>query len=108
MQEPLRGCSDTLRTALTTTTGYRAMTTATTARGKSVSTNLVWERWCGLIAHCGERTVIDMRLLYGFVAGALWVMLMVYAIGKTGVEIPEYVQWLSTVIIVAGAMAGGD
>lgn len=65
MQETLRGCSDTLRTALTTTTGYQAMTTATTARGKSVSTNLVWGKWCGSTAHCGERTVIDMRLIDG-------------------------------------------
>jgi hypothetical protein len=49
-----------------------------------------------------------MRLLYGFIAGALWVMLMIYAIARVGVEIPENVQWLSTAIIVAGAMAGGD
>lgn len=49
-----------------------------------------------------------MRLLYGFIAGALWVMLMAYATVRVGVEIPGNVQWLSTAIIVAGAMAGGD
>ena len=55
-----------------------------------------------------ERTVIDMRFLHGFIAGTLWVMLMAYARASAGTEIPEYVQWLSTAIIVAGAMAGGD
>lgn len=49
-----------------------------------------------------------MRLLYGVVAWTLWAMLMGYARERHGVEIPEYVQWLSTAIIVAGAMAGGD
>ena len=49
-----------------------------------------------------------MRILEGIIAGTLWVMLMTYAIERVGVEIPEYVQWLSTAIIVAGAMAGGD
>ncbi len=52
--------------------------------------------------------MIDMRFLYGIIAGTLWVMLMAYARASVGTEIPEYVQWLSTAIIVAGAMAGGD
>jgi hypothetical protein len=49
-----------------------------------------------------------MRLLHGIIAGTLWVMLMAYATVRVGVEIPANVQWLSTAIIVAGAMAGGD
>ena len=49
-----------------------------------------------------------MRILEGIIAGTLWVMLMTYATARFGVEIPENVQWLSTAIIVAGAMAGGD
>ena len=60
------------------------------------------------VAMQSGRTVIDMRLLHGIIAGTLWVMLMIYAIARVGVEIPENVQWLSTAIIVAGAMAGGD
>lgn len=52
--------------------------------------------------------VIDMRLLHGIIAGTLWMMLMAYAIERGGIEIPENVQWLSTAIVVAGAMAGGD
>lgn len=49
-----------------------------------------------------------MRFLYGIIAGTLWVMLMAYARARAGVEIPDYVQWMSTAIIIAGAMAGGD
>ena len=78
---------------------------------KSISAMLRYAHRCmamTFVVERNERVVIDMRILYGFIAGSLWVMLIAYAVGKAGVEIPEYVQWLSTAIIVAGAMAGGD
>ena len=49
-----------------------------------------------------------MRFLYGFIALLLWTVVMAYVTVETKTEIPVYVQWLSTAIIVAGAMAGGD
>lgn len=49
-----------------------------------------------------------MRLLYGVLALFFWCSLMAFAVAKYEAEIPAYVQWLTTAIIVAGAMAGGD
>lgn len=49
-----------------------------------------------------------MRFLYGTVALFLWCFLMAFVSAKISIKIPEYVQWLSTAIVVAGAMAGGD
>ena len=49
-----------------------------------------------------------MRFLYGIGAYIFWVTLMAYVTAKYKAEIPVYVEWLSTAIIVAGAMAGGD
>jgi len=49
-----------------------------------------------------------MRFLYGAVALFLWCFLMAFVSAKIEIKIPEYVQWLSTAIVVAGAMAGGD
>lgn len=49
-----------------------------------------------------------MRMLYGMLAGVLWVFLMATAVAKYGAEIPDNIQWLTTAIVVAGAMAGGD
>ena len=47
-----------------------------------------------------------MRFLYGLIAYLIWGTLYRYSKGVA--EIPEWVQWLSLAIIVAGAMAGGD
>lgn len=49
-----------------------------------------------------------MRMLYGMLAGVLWVLLMATATAKYGATIPDNIQWLTTAIVVAGAMAGGD
>lgn len=49
-----------------------------------------------------------MRFLYGILAFFFWLTIMAVAVKKYNIEIPEYVQWLSTAIVVAGAMAGGD
>ena len=49
-----------------------------------------------------------MRMLYGMLAGVLWVFLMATATAKYGAKIPDNIQWLTTAIVVAGAMAGGD
>ena len=49
-----------------------------------------------------------MRFLYGGLALFFWCSLMTLAVTKYEIEIPGYVQWLSTAIVVAGAMAGGD
>ena len=49
-----------------------------------------------------------MRVWHGFVAGMVWGLVMAYLIAKTGISISEDVQVLTTAIIIAGAMAGGD
>ena len=49
-----------------------------------------------------------MRLFYGIIAGIMWVFLMVTVATKYGAEIPPDIQWLTTAIVAAGAMAGGD
>ena len=57
--------------------------------------------------HIGKK-VNDMRMLYGMLAGVLWVFLMATVATKYGAEIPPDIQWLTTAIVAAGAMAGGD
>lgn len=49
-----------------------------------------------------------MRIFYGILAGVLWLFVMTYLVGQ-GMEMPNNkIQILSTAIIIAGAMAGGD
>lgn len=48
-----------------------------------------------------------MRVLYGSMAGMLWVFLLAIATAKYGAEISNDIQWLTTAIVVAGALAGG-
>ena len=49
-----------------------------------------------------------MRILYGILAGVLWSVIMIYLAGQ-GMKMPSNnIQILSTAIIIAGAMAGGD
>jgi hypothetical protein len=48
-----------------------------------------------------------MRFVYGAIALILWCILGVYMINQ-GVDISNDMQILSTAIVVAGAMAGGD
>ena len=49
-----------------------------------------------------------MRILYGMLVGMLWVFLLAMATAQFGAEISNDIQWLTTAIVVAGAMAGGD
>lgn len=48
-----------------------------------------------------------MRFMYGVLALILWSILGVYMISQ-GVAVSNDMQILTTAIIVAGAMAGGD
>ena len=49
-----------------------------------------------------------MRIFYGILAGVLWSIVMMYLV-RQGMEMPSNkIQILSTAIIIAGAMAGGD
>lgn len=48
-----------------------------------------------------------MRFLYGFVSFNIWMLLIVFLKSK-GLNISEDVVWLSTSIVVAGTLAGGD
>lgn len=49
-----------------------------------------------------------MRIIYGCAAAVLWCSACAYLIAKTGASISEDIQVLTTAIIIAGAMAGGD
>ncbi len=49
-----------------------------------------------------------LRLLYGIVAGIAWAYLARAIMIHGGLEISNDIQMLSTAIIIAGAMAGGD
>lgn len=49
-----------------------------------------------------------MRILHGVCAGMLWILFMAAVSAKCNDKIPADMQWLTTAIIVAGAMAGGD
>ena len=49
-----------------------------------------------------------MRILHGVFAGILWILFMAAVSAKGNDKIPAGMQWLTTAIIVAGAMAGGD
>ena len=48
-----------------------------------------------------------MRLIYGALAFIIWSILGLYMISQ-GVVVSNDIQILSTAIVVAGAMAGGD
>lgn len=48
-----------------------------------------------------------MRFLDGLFAIGIWTVIMIW-IFKMGVEIPNDIVILSTAIVFAGAMAGGD
>ena len=48
-----------------------------------------------------------MRFMYGALAFIFWSILGVYMMSQ-GVAVSNDMQMLSTAIIVAGAMAGGD
>ena len=48
-----------------------------------------------------------MRFLDGLLAIGIWTLIMI-GIFKMGVEIPNDIVILSTAIVFAGAMAGGD
>lgn len=48
-----------------------------------------------------------MRFLYGALALIIWSILGLYMISQ-GVAVSNDMQILSTAIVVAGAMAGGD
>ena len=49
-----------------------------------------------------------MRFLYGFVALFLWVFLCAIVLGENISTISSEMQLLTSAIIIAGAMAGGD
>ena len=49
-----------------------------------------------------------MRIWHGFVAGMVWVLAMAYLIAKTEISISGDMQVLTTAIVIAGGMAGGD
>lgn len=48
-----------------------------------------------------------MRFVYGAIAVLIWCILGVYVLSK-GVVVSNEVQVLTTAIVAAGAMAGGD
>lgn len=48
-----------------------------------------------------------MRFVYGAIAILIWCILGVYVLSQ-GVVVSNDMQILSTAIVVAGAMAGGD
>lgn len=49
-----------------------------------------------------------MRFLYGFVALVLWAIMCAAVFGENISTISSEMQLLTSAIIVAGAMAGGD
>lgn len=48
-----------------------------------------------------------MRMLYGIIVGILWVYLLVW-IKSIGFVVSDQTFVLSSAIVIAGAMAGGD
>lgn len=48
-----------------------------------------------------------MRVLIGIVCGFLWFIFLVFLISK-GIQIDDNTVLLTTAIIIAGGMAGGD
>lgn len=48
-----------------------------------------------------------MRFLYGLLAMGIWVVILVKFF-KMGIEISNEIAIISTAIVFAGAMAGGD
>jgi hypothetical protein len=49
-----------------------------------------------------------MRFLYGIVACFVWSSLCAFLMSKYDMKVSNDIQILSTAIIIAGAMAGGD
>lgn len=49
-----------------------------------------------------------MRFLYGIVACFVWSFFCMFIMTKHGIKVSNDIQILSTAIIIAGAMAGGD
>ena len=49
-----------------------------------------------------------MRFLYGVVACFVWCYFCMFLMSKYNMEVSNNIQILSTAIIIAGAMAGGD
>ena len=49
-----------------------------------------------------------MRIWNGFFAGMIWIFVVAYLIAKTEISISGDVQVLTTAIVIAGGMAGGD
>jgi hypothetical protein len=49
-----------------------------------------------------------MIFLYGVVAGFVWCYFCMFLMSKYNIEVSNNIQILSTAIIIAGAMAGGD
>ena len=49
-----------------------------------------------------------MRFLYGIVACFAWCFFCAFLMSKYDMEVSNDIQILSTAIIIAGAMAGGD
>ena len=52
--------------------------------------------------------VRKMRICYGILVGILWCIVLAMLWAKTGVKFSSEAQIISTAIIIAGAMAGGD
>ena len=48
-----------------------------------------------------------MRLMYGAIVAIVWCVLVAWIISQ-GIAVSNDIQILSTAIVVAGAMAGGD
>ena len=48
-----------------------------------------------------------MRFMYGAIAMLIWCILGVYVLSQ-GMVVSNEIQVLTTAIVVAGAMAGGD
>ena len=106
---PLTGLIITVDTNRIIADGLHGFNRQTTEEDQiRLLTNMV----CGTTRYpCQNRIgkkVIDMRMLYGMLAGVLWVFLLAMATAQYGAEIPSDIQWLTTAIVVAGAMAGGD
>lgn len=49
-----------------------------------------------------------MRFLYGIVASFVWCFFCAFLMSKYDMKVSNDIQILSTAIIIAGAMAGGD
>lgn len=55
-----------------------------------------------------EEGVEDMRFIYGIFACFVWSFFCMFLMSKYDMKVSNDIQILSTAIIIAGAMAGGD